>query len=1004
MDGLPTGHMLRYLLNNELGQRLADRAAVSGDRADLAAILDAFGADLPFIDATNPMFGHSFRQLLGAELIDGAMAPSAAAVASLLERTGQAAASITDDPVEAARAQFLHGMALALAAFGSEDEETLHRTVTAIEAAGAALPLDDEMQPVIVSVLGALLADRNRLHGVRADMEVARRYLRHADEVVAARGGGDAAAASLRATHGHVRMLLALGRPDAESGPAADEVVAELRAAAAEISAALATMPAGAVWRPQALVSLGLAELALGQRTDDTAVFRAGAWHLLDATDEPGDGVNQQTIAVLGGVAALVLGLLDDAGELIEAGIDAMDEALEAASFRSGQAARLRIMLALAFEARHARGGAAPDLDAAIAHLDLAVAEGAGQPGFAASAPMLTRLMEALVRRDGPGDRPRALEVGVRALRAGVADVVMQAELSDGLVVATTAAATAHRVVDLALAEPGANHRPEAVATALRALELGRGLILHAATTTATMPELLVAAGQPELAREYGRRPTPATTGSPGTGAKLAEAAQVAELAGLTGASEPAGTVALTSNGPATSIVTEHPPPNDRWERAVGALRRAPAPIAAAGERAIGAIDGLDGLLSPPTPEAIGAALATAGHDYLVYLLPGDETRPGRALVARAGDGRLDALTLDDLDVGPNGADLAAYAERRRRAVEAGPATAATATANWRTALRDLCRWAGRAVARPLLAQLAAPADRPTRLLLVPCGALGVVPWHAAVTGTDGPGRPRYACQDVAISYAATARQFVEVAHRPALPLAAAPAFVAPVADRYWSTRVVAAARDLYRSSRVYGRPRAGGGSTVGAGTRDDVLGLLLDGPGAAASLLHIGSHALTRRDPLRSEIQLARPSGPLDVATILRAAADRDATRAGGAVLLPACGSDLVDTSHDEALTLATALLAAGGVGVVGTRWAVDDFPTAVLMFMVHQALAGGAPLAEALRSAQLWMIDPDREIPDDLPADIAEMVRTDAAGPAEVALEDVSHWGAFAHHGGGG
>ena len=64
------------------------------------------------------------------------------------------------------------------------------------------------------------------------------------------------------------------------------------------------------------------------------------------------------------------------------------------------------------------------------------------------------------------------------------------------------------------------------------------------------------------------------------------------------------------------------------------------------------------------------------------------------------------------------------------------------------------------------------PSRRPggkARLVVVPVGDLSLVPWHAARRPVVG-GDFRYACQDAAISYAASARQFTEACrnrHRP---------------------------------------------------------------------------------------------------------------------------------------------------------------------------------------------------------------------------------------------
>jgi CHAT domain-containing protein len=83
--------------------------------------------------------------------------------------------------------------------------------------------------------------------------------------------------------------------------------------------------------------------------------------------------------------------------------------------------------------------------------------------------------------------------------------------------------------------------------------------------------------------------------------------------------------------------------------------------------------------------------------------------------------------------------------------------------------------------------------------------------------------------------------------------------------------------------------------------------------------------------------------------------------------------------------------------VAVVGSRWGVDDLSTAVMMFAFHHFLARvGQQPADALRSAQLWMLDHERaELPD-----MPEAMLGDVAG-GDLDLTDIAAWGAFCHHG---
>ena len=109
------------------------------------------------------------------------------------------------------------------------------------------------------------------------------------------------------------------------------------------------------------------------------------------------------------------------------------------------------------------------------------------------------------------------------------------------------------------------------------------------------------------------------------------------------------------------------------------------------------------------------------------------------------------------------------------------------------------------------------------------------------------------------------------------------------------------------------------------------------------------------------------------------------------------ACRTDVTAADYDEALTLATAFLAAGAVTVVGSRWEIPEAPSAVLMFMFHHFLAAGCSARDALRSAQLWMADPGRVPPGSMPAGL----RRQLEGHGPVPLDDVLAWAGLTHQG---
>ncbi|MFF1280747.1 CHAT domain-containing protein [Streptomyces sp. NPDC058299] len=104
----------------------------------------------------------------------------------------------------------------------------------------------------------------------------------------------------------------------------------------------------------------------------------------------------------------------------------------------------------------------------------------------------------------------------------------------------------------------------------------------------------------------------------------------------------------------------------------------------------------------------------------------------------------------------------------------------------------------------------------------------------------------------------------------------------------------------------------------------------------------------------MRSALSLA--DGELTVARILEHTAAAAPGPDGPLAVLSACETDLSTGDHDEALTLSTALVAGGVADVVGSRWAVEDSATALLMAVFPHLLTSQdlAP-ADALRAAQL-------------------------------------------------
>lgn len=79
----------------------------------------------------------------------------------------------------------------------------------------------------------------------------------------------------------------------------------------------------------------------------------------------------------------------------------------------------------------------------------------------------------------------------------------------------------------------------------------------------------------------------------------------------------------------------------------------------------------------------------------------------------------------------------------------------------------------------------------------------------------------------------------------------------------------------------------------------------------------------------------------------------------------------------------------------MLSAQWAIPDRATSVLMYMFHHHLATRRlSVWEALRQAQIWMLDPHRSIPVSMPEPLRRQLAPDE-------LAHVSAWAGFVHFG---
>jgi hypothetical protein len=278
--------------------------------------------------------------------------------------------------------------------------------------------------------------------------------------------------------------------------------------------------------------------------------------------------------------------------------------------------------------------------------------------------------------------------------------------------------------------------------------------------------------------------------------------------------------------------------------------------------------------------------------------------------------------------------------------------------------------------------------------VLIPLGELARVPWSAARRAGGEP-----AVHHVALSQAASARMLCHTAGQPPVPPSRNGLVIGDPATPWAAlpgARLEAYEihRTFYRGSRYLGRRPQGDVSPSGSGSPDQVTRWLTTPGIAGGGLLHLACHAV-------ADVQRGRSYLLLDGGAEL--AADRlvDLLPAGrpdrelGLVVLAACNTGTAITGYDEAYSLGTAFLAAGARSVLSTQWSIPDGSTSVLMFMFHQyVMVDRRPPWQALRQAQLWMLDRDREVPERMPAELRK--RLNESDPTEI-----TGWAGFVHWG---
>jgi CHAT domain-containing protein/tetratricopeptide (TPR) repeat protein len=301
---------------------------------------------------------------------------------------------------------------------------------------------------------------------------------------------------------------------------------------------------------------------------------------------------------------------------------------------------------------------------------------------------------------------------------------------------------------------------------------------------------------------------------------------------------------------------------------------------------------------------------------------------PGQAVLAYfQGEGQWFVFTLTarslTTHVMPDG-DVAAPAQGLHQALT-------------QTTLDDSWRGSATALYRGALAPALQGIDA-TSLIIIPAGDLHRVPFAAVV---DEEGKflvDRYTLRVVPNLQLLT-RPSARESSRQALvigdPLNGDPQFGLPFA----ALEAQAIAQKLPGSTLVVGR-QATVANMMQMATGHD--------------LIHFAGHGtFNEKDPLRSGLLLASPSGREDLLTAERL---YDMRTTAALVYLSGCETGLGKNSGGEDIIgLQRGFFFAGAQTVIGSLWTVNDASTAVLGLEFYQAWTHGQTAARALRSAQI-------------------------------------------------
>ncbi len=238
--------------------------------------------------------------------------------------------------------------------------------------------------------------------------------------------------------------------------------------------------------------------------------------------------------------------------------------------------------------------------------------------------------------------------------------------------------------------------------------------------------------------------------------------------------------------------------------------------------------------------------------------------------------------------------------------------------------------------------------DGKTRLILAPHAELHYLPFQALISSRD---RVEFLVQDIAIAYVPSAAVWLRLADRPVSGSGGNVLALAPRSDDLpgsgYEVRAISELLDD-RATVLVGKDATEEAFRAAAG---------------ASEVLHLATYgSLNRANPLFSWLDLA-PGEAGDARLEVHEVYGLELT--ARLVVLSACetalgtGTQANAPAGDDWVSLTRAFLTAGADNVVASLWRVEDLATATLMEDFYRELDEGAPLVDALATAQRTLID---------------------------------------------